>query len=535
MIFNRFHSEPYESIFTVARPLQNRSQPMFSAPSARFIRVSLRRLRTLLSRVAPLALAAALALPPAPTLHAAETVLTLDDAIRFALEKNPQIKVDAFNRSIARADLLTQRGRFDPALAFRRSYAEDGAPASQNPLVAQLIKTDDYSLALEGTTPWGMNYSLGGSANNQRHPLTGYTDSYATFGGITVTQPLLRGFGFGPNLVGVRIAKADRGIADWLFRQTVIDTVTQVAIAYSDVAYAQQQLRIAQRSRELAAGLLAENEKRFSVGSMSESDVTQARARTATRDEAILYSEQALRDAVNYLRQLMGETSFAIEPENLIVNPPDIPDDLVIRPAEDLQKAYDDRPDFQAAKLGIVKRRATHASERSQLLPQVDFVGSYGYSGLDRDFAVSRRMVADNDNRSYSAGVVVRVPLTFAEGRGRARSARLRLHQAEADLQLLEQEIAASIARAAGQIETTRRRVAANRAAHDLAREALDAELKKLRAGTSNTFFVLQQQEEVSRAENNLYRALADQRRAVAAYDRELGRTLVARNIVLEQ
>ncbi|HYD83823.1 MAG TPA: TolC family protein [Opitutus sp.] len=499
---------------------------MLPAPSASFTLTPFRRLRSYLAFVA-----AALT----PVLLGAETLLTLEDAIRFALDKNPQIKVDAFSRSIARADLLAARGQFDPALTFRRSYSEDGAPASSNPLVAQLIQTDDYSLALEGTTPWGMNYSLGGSATNQRGGFLGYQDNYATFGGITVTQPLLRGFGFGPNLLGVRIAKADRGIADWLFRQTVIDTVTQVAIAYSDVAYAQQQLRIAQRSRELAAGLLAENEKRFSVGSMSESDVTQARARTATRDEAILFSEQALRDAINYLRQLMGETAFSIEPENLLVNPPEIPDDLDIRPAEDLQLAYEQRPDFQAAKLGIVKRRATHLAERNQLLPQVDFVGSYGYSGLDRDFGVSRRMVANNDNRSYSAGVVVSIPLTFAEGRGRARSARLRLHQAEADLLLLEQEIAVGIARAAGQIETTRRRVAANRAAQDLAREALDAELKKLRAGTSNTFFVLQQQEEVSRAENNLYRALADQRRAVALYDRELGRTLEARQITVEQ
>src|SRR5690606_24785427 len=51
----------------------------------------------------------------APAIYG-QVALTLDDAVRLALERNPQIKVEAFGRSIARADLLTAYGRFDPAL-----------------------------------------------------------------------------------------------------------------------------------------------------------------------------------------------------------------------------------------------------------------------------------------------------------------------------------------------------------------------------------------------------------------------------------
>jgi outer membrane protein len=459
--------------------------------------------------------------------------LSQDEAIRVALAHNPQIKVEEFGRSIARADLLAALGQFDPALTFRRSYSEDGSPFSSNPLVTSLIKTDDYSVAFEGTTPWGLNYSVGGHAQNQRLSATGYVNDYASFGGVSITQPLLRGFGFGSNLLGVRIAKADRGIADWQFRQTLIDTVTNVIDAYSDVAFAQQQYRIAIRSRDLAAGLVTENEKRFKVGSMSQSDVVQAKARTATRDEGILFAQQGLRDSVNRLRQLMGETIFESDPAVPELEPLETPDDMVVQPADDLQKAYIDRPDYQAARLGLVKKSAHESSARNQLLPQIDFVGSYGYSGLDRDFAASRRMVGNQDNRSYSTGVVVRIPLTFAEGRGRARSARLQLRQAEADLTRLEQDIAVSVAHAAGEIDTTKRLVAADRAAYDLAKQALDAELKKLRAGTSSTFFVLNLQEQLAGVENSLYSALASERRAHAAYDRELGRTLRVHHVSL--
>ena len=91
-----------------------------------------------------------------------------------------------------------------------------------------------------------------------------------------------------------------------------------------------------------------------------------------------------------------------------------------------------------------------------------------------------------------------------------------------------------SIASAAGRIETVHQRVAANKAAYDLARQALDGELKKLRAGTSSTFVVLNLQGELIQAENSLHNALANQRVAHAEYDREVGRTLAVHGITLD-
>jgi outer membrane protein TolC len=122
--------------------------------------------------------------------------------------------------------------------------------------------------------------------------------------------------------------------------------------------------------------------------------------------------------------------------------------------------------------------------------------------------------------------MVVKIPLAFADGRGRARAAKLTLRQSEADLIRLEEDIALSVTAAAGQIETTRQRVAADKVAYELAEQALENEQKRFKAGTSSTFLVLQQQELLSSAQSNYARALADQRRAQATYDRELGVTL---------
>ena len=460
--------------------------------------------------------------------------LTLDDAIRLALQKNQSLKVSAFAPDIARANVLVEYGRFDPALTFRRSYSEAEAPVTRSPLVTQLTQTDDYSLSLGGVAPWGLSYSLTATANNERGTFNRFTDSYVTFGGVTVTQPLLRGFGFGATLAGLRVAKADRGISDWQHKQTVMNVVTSVIIVYNNVVQARENVRIAKLSRDLTAQLVDQNEKRNRIGQISDADVLQARARLASREESVLFATRSAEDSQNQLRQLIGETTFLNSGPELALAEPPPPAAITINLADDLKRAYEQRPDYQAARLGVTRRRASSALAQNQLLPRVDFVGSYGYSGMDRDFATARRQVRDEDVRAYSAGVVVSVPLTFAEGRGRARAARLGVRQSEADLVRLEQDIAVDVAAAAGQVETSRLRVAAAKDALDLAQQSLDAEQKKFTAGTSSTFLVLNSQEQLASVQSSYARALADQRRALANYERELGATLASNRITLQ-
>lgn len=469
----------------------------------------------------------------ASMLQAQEGPMTLDDAIHLALAKNQVIKVESYVRPIARANLLEAMGSFDPSINFSRSYSENRNPVSSSPFVGQLTQIDNYALSLDGVTPWGLTYSVGGTATNERGTFNSFLDSYATYGGVKVTQPLLRGFGFGANLAGVRIARADKKISEWDYRRVVMDTVTQVIYAYTEVMYARDTLRTALRSRELARGLVTENQKRFKVGGSAEADVTEAEARAAAREESILYAQRAVKDNENTLRQLIGEERFSTDapPLNLAPLPTVVP--ITPHPAEDLRGAFDLRPDYQQALLGLTKFRVDESLARNQLLPRVDFVGSYGYAGLNQNFAAARAEVRDENNRAYSVGVVVSVPLTFSEGRGRFRSARLTLRQAEANLQRLESDIALNIANAAGQIETARLRVEANRHAYDLGLRNLDAEQKRLRAGTGSTFIVLQQQEILAAVETSYARSQADYRRAIAAYERELGQTLTKNQVTL--
>ncbi len=473
-----------------------------------------------------------------PVVDHAEKI-TLQDAIQRALAKNFAIKVQGFSAAIAAARVTESLGKFDPMLSGSYNNADNYSPrlidlASGQRPSALYTNTVDYDLNVGGVLPWGMTYQVGTSTTNPRGTFSSFSDNFSTFAGVSGTQPLLRNFGFGPTLASIRIAQAGHGISEWQFRQTVMDTITRVIFAYNDLNFSYANHRTAVRSRDLAAGLLAENEKRFKVGAMSEYDVTSARSRAASREERILTAENFIRQSENALKQLITDTRTpGLLAQRIEIEEPAPAPIVLVDAATDFRTALEKRPDYQQAKLALKRDGLTTRLQRNQLLPRVDLVGSYGYNGLDTDLARSRQQLKDQDYHSYSWGVVVSVPLTFTSERGRYRAAQMQQRQSESELERVEQDIVVRVGNAADDVETGQKRIQATRKARELAQATLDAEVKRLRAGQSNTFFVSQQQEILTFAEVSEASAQSDYHKALADYDRQLGLTLEKFNVVL--
>ena len=466
--------------------------------------------------------------------------LSLNDAIQRALAKNFSIKVVGLNASIAAAGVTESLGKFDPVLNGNYRYSTNTSPAIVDPkfgLVspAGIVDATSVDLGVGGLAPWGMTYTLGASSTNSRGTFNGYANNYSTFAGINGTQPLLRDAGFGATLTSIRIARTNRNISEWQYRQAVIDTVTNVIFAYNDLDFAYASRRSAIRSRDLAAGLLAENEQRFKVGDTSQYDVTSARSRTAGREDSILAAEHQVTVAENALKQLITDTTTpALLERHLLIEPPPPAPLVLVDPAADFRIALEKRPDYQQAKL-VLKRNGLNARlQRNQLLPRVDLVGSYGYNGNDTNFDASRAQVRNQDYRAYSYGVVLSVPLSFTTERGRYRAARMQENLSATEVEQVEQNIVVYVGNAADQIVTGQKRVEATRKARELAQATLDAEVKRLHAGQSSTFIVAQQQEILSAAEVIEALAQSNYQKALADYDRQLGVTLEKLNITVQ-
>jgi outer membrane protein len=458
--------------------------------------------------------------------------ITLDEVIRLALQKNKVLKVSSYLPGIARANLLVARGAFDPNLQFSRSYMSSQFNTTGLIPVEDLYKQDNYEAGITGLLPVGTQYNIYASTQEIRDPADGIVKNYTTFGGFTVTQPLLNGFGLAPNLEQVRIAKAQRSINDLDYKLSAMNTVTNAILAYINLQFAHDELDAAESQRALAVSQVKDDEKKFKTGYIAQSDVIEERAYAAEFDESILIAARAVRDAQNALREMIGEETFFEDEPLFVLAPIQLPEITVDRKA-DVARALAARPDYQIQRFMIVQARAAEDAARNRLLPQVDFTGGYGYNGSATNFSPSRQMVEDHMNPSVSAGLTVTIPLTFAVGRGNFRAAKLTREQADESLRSLEADIAVAVASADGQIEVTRKRVEADEAAVSLAKQALDAEQKKFKAGTGSTISIIQEETILAQAQNSVSSALAAERQAVANYDLTLGTTLERYHVTL--
>jgi outer membrane protein TolC len=107
-------------------------------------------------------------------------------------------------------------------------------------------------------------------------------NSYYRF---TFQQQLLAGFGFGPNLRYLRIAKNNKKISDIAFKDQVIATVTQIENIYWDLVSAYEQARVNEQSLAFANQTLENARKQLQLESIPEMDVMKAEAEVSKRDQ----------------------------------------------------------------------------------------------------------------------------------------------------------------------------------------------------------------------------------------------------------
>ena len=95
---------------------------------------------------------------------------------------------------------------------------------------------------------------------------------------VTFEQELLAGFGFGPNLRYLRIARNNKKISDVAFKDQVIETVTQIKNIYWDLVSAYQQARVNEQSLAFAQQTLENAQKQLQLQAVPAMDVMRSEA-----------------------------------------------------------------------------------------------------------------------------------------------------------------------------------------------------------------------------------------------------------------
>jgi outer membrane protein TolC len=469
--------------------------------------------------------------------------LTLRECIERSLENNLEIKYQRITPTIQTWGVMGAQGVYDPNLTG--SLYDFG---TVTPLLGQSSAEDrtkewQVNAGLNGKLPTGATYDFSAFSSHQwgnvflssaSVPVTNI-DQTSGNAGVTLTQPLLKNFGFGVNAATIRIARENRTIAIQNFVQFVMNTISNVATAYYELVYAIENHKAAVENRELARELLDQNRIQERVGTMSPLDVIQAEAGVAESEQGVITTARAIKDNENTLKRLICQQVSEFGSATLV--PVDYPpvEMVALDVAESTHRALQMRADYQSAYHALESQNITVQFNRNQLWPEIDLAGTYGFNGIGRQFDSFYDNLTSTRSPYWNVGVVVSVPLGNRQARANYHMAKLDADQALLNLKSLEQNIVVAVDDAVGHVETNLKSVEAARAATRLAQESLDAEKKKLLAGTSTTFLVLQAQTQLETTRVAQIRAEADYHESLVALDVAEGTILDKNNIALDE
>src|SRR6185369_17794060 len=136
-----------------------------------------------------------------------------------------------------------------------------------------------------------------------------------------------------------------------------------------------------------------------------------------------------------------------------------------------------------------------------------------------RGFGTVLGDIFQNAYPNWTVGVSINYPVGSNVAQANLARVRLQFEQAQAQLKNLEMQVATQVRGAARNVRTNQQRVQSARASRELQEKKLEAEEKKLAAGMSSPFFVVQAQRDLSLARTVEIRAISDYNKSLVDFE----------------
>jgi outer membrane protein len=548
--------------------------------------------------------------------------LSLQDAVELALENSIDIAVQRYYPWIADDSILKAKaggfGFGTPGASFSSSSANTN-PFSFNNLSFDPIVTSSVSVAdiatpinnpfLSGTgssalaalishsTQFNNQYSqtfLTGTNVNVSWNNTRSSSSAANFFnpaiqstlGVSLSQPLLNGFGLSVNTRNIRIAKNNRKIADLAFAQQAITTVTNTITAYWELDFARENVQVQQQAVNVAQKLYEDNKKQLEIGSMAPLDVTRAESELATDRQNLIVAQTVQLQDEQILKNAISRDPLApnlINVEIITTDQPKQPEAVEAASFEDsIKEAFAKRPDLQEQIINLINAGIDVKATRNALLPSATLGAFYQSVGLagnspingassivssgvpivdangnpvdvngvpvfesavktpvtgtsQQGFTTAQSQVFRNKFPEYAVQLTVTLPLRNRSAQADNARALLVQRQLEAQMQQLKNAALLDVRNTYIALTQDRAQVEAASKARELQQQTFNAEQKKYQLGASTVYQVILTQRDLITAQGTELRALANLEEAKANYERALGRTLEVNRVTIAE
>jgi outer membrane protein len=545
-------------------------------------------------------------------IHDGKLELTLQDAVELALENSLDIAVQRYNAWFADTDILATKAgafpggiagaavrsstanipvlNFDPTFTSQISFDDRTTPVN-NPLIsgtgstataASLAShaatysnsvTEGFSTGTTATLAWNNTRASSSSTFNFFNP------DVSSALVVTLQQQLLNGFGTFANRRNIVIAKNNRKLADYVFEQQAITTVTNTITAYWELVYARANVEVQQQAVAVSQRLYGDNKKQLEIGTLAPLDVTRAESELATNQGNLIVAQTTKLTDEQILKNFISKDPLTAN----LINVEIIPTDKATPPEatearsfeESIKEAFQKRPELLEQQINITNAGIDVRATGIALRPTAGLFAQYTTQGLagvsptlgtpataagaqivdangnpiagffepltstpvtgktEQGFTTAQNQIFHNKFPDYLVGVNVQIPIRNRAAQATNQRSILQLRQIEAQMQQLKNTAVLDVRNTYIALEQGRVQVATASEARKLQQQTFDAEQKKYQLGASTVYNVILTQRDLILAQGAELRALANLLEAKAQYERAVARTLDVNRVTI--
>jgi outer membrane protein TolC len=335
--------------------------------------------------------------PPVPTVTRVGVqiddvlMISLDEAIRRALENNNDIEVARGDVRVAEGTLRSLEGVYDPDFVFNPQFTNSVTPTTSSIGGAGSSGTVAQN-GFQFNSTVTKQFSKGGGQyqfffNNLRQStsstLSRLNPFYSASLGVTFTQPLWRNRSIDSYRHAIRVERKKVSQTDAQFRLTTTQIINQVQHAYWELVFALNAQKVALDSLNLARDQFYVTEQGVAAGTTAPLSRAEIDTQIAVNEASLLAAAKAVALAENSFKQLVLRDSASPEWKAAII-PTDTPSfDLTpVNLNDALMEARANRPELRNLRVQAEINQLDLQFARNQTRPRIDIASTISTTGL---------------------------------------------------------------------------------------------------------------------------------------------------------
>jgi outer membrane protein TolC len=405
------------------------------------------------------------------------------------------------------------------------------------------------------TTGMGVNFTLSGERIAANSPFDIVNPNTFLSYQLTLTQPLLAGFGTGTNKRWIRIAKKNLELTDYAFKAQAIATVTGVEDIYWNLVGAFEDEQIKEQSLNFANQSLTEDQKQLELKAIPAMQVMTDQSAVASAEGNLTVARATLKAAELNLKNALTKTS-----NPTIDDMPVIPLDKIGPSDPNASKSIDDliaeaeknRPDVTQDQIAMQVQQQELKAINNELLPSLNAYGlfaGYGTGGpLNPHCALGPNcttslpsttggVLEDAFNYSspeYQVGFTLNITIRNRLAKADQYRAQLNYRQAQIAYEQQKKNIRFDVRNSQFSLQQAQARVDAAQKAKDLAQKTFDITKQEQQLGAKSSLDTLNAESALAVAESALDAAQTAYEIAKVDIDRATGETLDRTNVSID-